>query len=1042
MMKRMEITVGVTVLCVAAAVGYRRAWSEADSATVAGTATSAGAESGDRGGRLVSLSTDYGALRSMAGGVRAGGARGATGVTEHVRYPEDELALPVRGPLVPVDRVYPLCAAAEGPVGEGFPGEEAWANAFAGEDFFGKGQLEEEAWATTFRMLRSGNELLVLAECRRPADGGDGADSLELYLTQSREPTYPYVTLRVGSDGSSQTGIVARPYTWWVYAPTDPVPPGSTTSEVTPGTGVWRAKLRLSLSALGVPAEEFRFNVVRRRGGGSVFSWCDLWGGPPNQVELFARAVTVADPGPWKNGLELPAALAVGANRLAPASRAPEHPARASGPAPGLRARVGKETRKLDETGEIALTVSDRGPVDLELLTADGTVIAKYHADVPRPFLVSASAPFLEEGAQTFALDVALNVAATEPVPVTVRATREGGEAETLALELEPGRHAVTCPVPAGTGREVAVEAEARVPVESGAGALPPLRGGGGKDTLKLSARHWFAVGVKAEELDAYREGIRELPTDRMYWAVIADSMALRRLEQAGSGAYGRVTRDQSSMWQQAYVYCMALLYSKEHRGNPYRGDKRLLQSAVLGMEFALRPTISAEEHTNPDNRSLQAYLLTYELLKDAIEPARREYWAYELKHRVRGTVLRWLQPLAGKQAMYNADCGTSTNHTSYYVANVALAGEIFDVPEWKDLARESMRKLARHGSEGNFEERQGVPASHYTWLSANGLAEYYQRTHDADVARTLAAVARYETAITTADGLTMCLFDGRSSSYQPFWDGDHVLSQTPAGRAAARARLLGVMRNRPSAMRLEPLWRCAENGLYFTPGEEADFTADGEYAFSHGVIVRRQGFQYGLSTVCLPPITGPFVLDPQNVVELFHRDAGCILNAANSCHQPEAGTFFRRTSQAELDRSPTAPRTDYMPVTASIAHLPDGYDLTLSYWSFDARLAVHVLSPTEVRVVVTPQFDRGEEPVVFSFFPGLRRGEETQVDGTTLRFRNVVLTGTREFQVGSGFRLWDPYGQTFGTTNKPVRCWVELRSGESFVLEVHLQAP
>jgi hypothetical protein len=242
--------------------------------------------------------------------------------------------------------------------------------------------------------------------------------------------------------------------------------------------------------------------------------------------------------------------------------------------------------------------------------------------------------------------------------------------------------------------------------------------------------------------------------------------------------------------------------------------------------------------------------------------------------------------------------------------------------------------------------------------------------------------------------------------------------------------------------MRLEPLWRCAENGLYFTAGEEADFMADAEFAFSHGLIVRRHGFQYGLSTVCLPPITGPYSLDPQNVVELLHRDAGCILNAGNSCHQPEAGTFFRRAGQAQLDRSPTAPRTDYMPITASIARLPDGYDLSLSYWSFDARLAVHILSPTEARLVVTPQFDRGEEPVVFSFFPGLRRGEEVQADGHTVRFRNVVLTGSREFQVDRAFRLWDPYQQTFGYGTKPVRCWVELAAGESFVLEVRLQTP
>jgi len=947
-------------------------------------------------------------------------------VTEHARYGEDELDAPVHSPLIPIQRTYPLVVVEE--PGNGFPAEEVWRKAFEARSFFQQGRLEPKDRRTSFRMVRSGNAVYIYIDCATPEGGQQKGESVEVYVTGSEKPDFPYLAVTAGSDGSCTSGVVARPYTWWAWPPLDPVAQGAVRCAVHSQASRWQVELTLDARLLDIPCAGFFLNVVRRHADGSAFAWCDLGGGPPSQVELFGHAVAVDDPAPWRNGLVLPAMLAVGSNRL-----------QVKRPDPTLAVRVGKETFQLDETGEIVLTVPERGPIDLHLVREDGSVLASYHADVARPFLLSAREAFLPPEADEFSLDVVLNVTGTDCVVVAVTVEREGGGSATHRLEFAPGRHAVNLPVPAGPAGEVTVEAEAVVGVGAPGGSGPMAAAPAGNDVLTFTARHWFAIGVQAEELDVYRESIRELPTERMYWAVIADSVALRRLQQAGSGAYGRAGRDQPSMWQQAYVYPMALLYTTAHADNPHQGDERLLRSAVLGMEFALRPTISAAEHTHPDNRSLQAYLLTYELLKDVVEPQRRDYWAYELKHRTEGTVYRWLRPLATKQNMYSADCGTSTNHISYYVANVCLAGAVFDVKEWQELGAEFMRRLARHGGEGHFEERQGVPVSHYTWLTGNGLAEYYEQTGDAEVFQALKAVARYETAVTTADGLTMSLFDSRNSDHRPFWDGDHVLSLTPEGRAAARARLLGIMGERPSAMRLEGLWRCAENARYFHTGPVTDHTSDDELAFSHGRIVRRHGFHYGLSTVCLAPIRGPFRLDPQNVVEIFHRDAGCLLNAGNSMSQPEAGTFFRRLTRVELEGSSTAPRVDYLPITASIAGLPQGHDLSLSYWSFNARVAVHLLSPVEARLVVTARGFDGDEPVVFNFFPGVRSAEEVEADGRVLRFRGVTFRGSRAFQVHREFRLWNPYQQDFNYTHKPVRCWVELQPDETFVLDLVL---
>lgn len=940
---------------------------------------------------------------------------------------------PARGPLYPVRRTYPLLVLTgepEAPSSE-FPTEAEWARAFPASPFFERGRPEPPGQQSTFRMLRRGDRLHLRIDLAEPAGRRpDGRDSVELDITPSSEPRYPYLAIRVTADGRLSARSVARPHVHWNPAPAEPIPTDPIEYRVTRTEVGWRVLLALPMAELGVPPEGFYFNMGRRREAeGSAFAWCDLFGGPTSQVEVFARAEPTEEVTPWRPALVLPAEVAVGLNRL-----------RVEPVASGLSVRVGDELLPLTGKGEFTLLVAERGPVEVELVSEAAGTIATYHADVPRPFLVHAGEPFLPAEARRFTLEVTLNVAGEEALPVRVTCRRPGGPAGEHTLRLTPGRHRLDLPVPPGEADEVTVEAEVALPAGGGE-RLIRTPGAGADDTLRLRARHRFSVGLTAEEVDRYRPDIRSLPTDRLYWAVIADSAPYFLRRQSGAGAFGGTDREQRSLWQQAYVYALALLYKSPHPENPFAGDPRLLEAAVAGMEFALRPSVSMEEYLHPDNRSLQAYLLTYELLREDIEPERERYWAYELRRRVEGVVRRWLEPLSYRYDLFSADCGTGTNHMAYHIANVYLAGEVFDRADWKELGREFMRRLARHGAEGHFEERRGVPVNHYTWLSANALGEYHRRSRDPEVEPTLRAAVRLLTALTTARGETLSLTDGRASHHRPFWFGDFILSLTPEGRAAARARLLGVMGERPSRMGLELLWRCAENARYFTAGpEENPFGRDDELHFSGGLIVRRAGFHYGLSTVCLGPINGRYRLDPQNVVELFHRRAGCILNGGNSLFQPEAGTFFRPLTDPRWAEQRTAPRADYLPITASPARLADGHDLTLAYWSFRARLALHVLSEAQARLVVVVESASGPEPVVFNFFPGVEREEELEAEAQTLRFRDVTLRAGKPFHLEAPFRIMNPYQLEYNYTHKPVRCWVELAPGETFTLDIQVQ--
>jgi len=951
-------------------------------------------------------------------------------VTEHLRYAEDETEAPLRGPLVPVRRTYRLTDVEKLDPETGFPSAEAWSAAFETGAFFHCGRMEPVDRRTAFRMLRGADALFVAVT----HPGLDAGDSVEVYLTPSDRPEFPIITVTIRPDGGHTAGVIPRPYTPYFPPPVDPVAEGAVRCSVTKDESGWRAVLALSRSKLDLTAEGFHLNVVRRCDEDTAYAWCDLNGGVIGQVEVFGRAVVVDDPASEATGLALPAEMAVGVN-----------PLRLERADPGVSARVGDERITPDADGAFALTVPNCGPVDLDLVRG-GDVVARYHADVPRPLIVAVHEPFLPAGATEFAADVTLNVAGDDAVPVAIMCTMDSGEAATRECSLAPGRHTVTLPVPCSTGAEVTVEATAAVP-----GLAAPL-----------TARHWCAVALNAGDLDVYRNGIRDLPVRDMYWAVLADAVHILRMQQAGCGAFGDAKSGrQTWMWQEAFVYVPALLYTTEHPRNHHTGDRRLLESAILGMDYALRPTISRQQHVEPDNRSLQAFLLAYELLRDDVDEARRARWAHELRSRVEGVVHRWVRPAEGAYGSTSADCGTGSNHVAYYMANVYLAGDLFDRADWREMAQAWMRRFAKHGAEGHFEERTGVPVNHYTWVSANAVGEYFARVcgvarvagqpvqtpaakqpeapADRVVDDALEAAAGYLTAITTAHGGTMALHDGRNSDHRAFITGDFTLSRTARGRSAARARLLATMGNRPSALRHETLWRCAENAVYFQDGPEEDLTADDEHVFSRGIIVRRDGFHYGLSTIALGPVNGLYRLDPQNILEIFHREAGCILHAGNSSLQPEAGTFCRDIGPSPTVRgldAPTAPRADYLPITAAIKRLPDGHDVELDYWSFRARLAIHVLSPTEVRLEVTARhLHDAAGPVVFNFFPGVRTGGALAVEGRVLRFGRVRIEAGGDFSVDREFRIMNPYAFEFTYEHKPVRCWTELEPGETFAL-------
>jgi hypothetical protein len=482
-------------------------------------------------------------------------------------------------------------------------------------------------------------------------------------------------------------------------------------------------------------------------------------------------------------------------------------------------------------------------------------------------------------------------------------------------------------------------------------------------------------------------------------------------------------------------AYNMALAYTADWPENPYRGDERFLASAIAGIEESLDPEMLQTLLSDPPNRTLQGTLLAYDLLKDKVPPAVAKSWNARLTGVIEGVVRVWLVPAEDKLSCYSDDVGTGTNHWAYHMANVYAAGKVLGRPEWAERAAVQLRKLSKHGEDGYFCERRDVP-TRYTTLTTNGLGQYYWQSGDETVVATLARCTDYAVWMTAPNREILTLFDGRVSTNGPHMGGEFVWSLTGEGRTLARERVLErVAGRKPSETGLEMWFRYAEDAVNFREGEERPLPTAGEYALldGRGLVARAGGFTCGLSAICVPPIDGLFRTDPQNAVELHHASAGAILRGNNSQHQPEAGSFMRTTKAG----------TEYLPTVGHVERLGKGHVAVLDFPTFSARVRCEVLGDGQAEVTVELLRVTGDEPVVYSFFPGAR-GQELEVDaeGKVLKFRSVTMTASRAVKVEKDFKIFNPYSDRREVGAKPFRAWVELRKLEPFVLRISVEPP
>ena len=925
-------------------------------------------------------------------------------------------------PIWPSRLTYPLVRdqRADWPASWESFDQGAWGQAARIERFFSMGAGEADARRTEVRMLQLKGTLSVFARCHddqpekiktgQADQAGDQEDSLEILIACGPGGGHPLLRVQINAAGHCEIARELIPTSMWGEVLSERVDQAMVKSAAKADKHGWWAAVELPLADLGVPQDKFRMNIMRnRQTDGSRFAWVDLWGGRFRNLFRMGTAAGVAAAPEPSPSIQLPATLSLGSNVI-----------KLAGWRDGYVLKADAKPAAVDATGSAVVHIAKYGPVELSIEAASGRPnggeLIGYTCDVRRPLIVHAQTPFGGDIDKPLSVNVTLDIAGDAKVPITLEALQDGKRIGQAQAGLPAGTHKVDLPLQGAKAGEVRIFASAEL-------SMP-----GGK--TPLAARHWCVLGEPAAKADRFRDGIDELSARSLVRAAVSDAGNYWRLAQAGDGVF--VLRKNESLWPQGITHLMAVLYKSDWPENPYRKDERFLASAAAGMEAAMDPARRQNWLNDPDNRSLQAFLMTYELLKDDVPPSQASNWKALLTEIVESVVEIWMRPAACRLSRYSEDVGTGTNHWAFHAANVYTAGRVLARRDWLELGRRELLTLARQERDGQFAERRGVPTLGYNWLTQTALAEYFLQSSDQDVAPLMKRCAAFAWHASLPDGQQLTLYDGRVNSGATARTFPLSMMFAPEGRRLARTCLLAQIAQRtPSRITPEAWHRWGELAAAFPPDAEALPAAEYEFAFMDGLalVVKRKSFLYGLSAICLPPIKRAlYRLDPQNAFELHHAQAGFILRGNNSQEQPEAGSFYRKLPD----------RTVWMPSGGRIVRTADGHAVTLAFEGFKVCLRVAVLSENSVQVKVALLEAAGDEPVVFNFFP---TGPDAQLspDGLKIQSGRAMITASSPVEMDKAFRIFNPYSGKIQSPVKPIRAFAALDKSHPLVLTVKI---
>lgn len=446
------------------------------------------------------------------------------------------------------------------------------------------------------------------------------------------------------------------------------------------------------------------------------------------------------------------------------------------------------------------------------------------------------------------------------------------------------------------------------------------------------------------------------------------------------------------SYYNQFSHYTFLLLATGEAPGCDAAERARYRELAVKNIEYILTIT-DGEFHTPHYSRGREwgrhvGEWLNYYLLCSLEVMERHQLGAPELRARVatavQGAVAHLHRHFVERFKVTPKEF--AGNHETWHGLLFYRAGKYFNRPEWKDYARDFFHRcvLPFQTADGYWPEGHGIVVG-YALVTAQAVSLYAELSGDEAARTSVGRFTGFYDYSNLPDGTTAVALDVRVRYYRtPFLFLAPGLLSSAAGRDIVMQRLTagrtyfnahGVHDNGAQAF-----------GFF---GSMAEFIFAAQWPTSIEVIAPKTlpaarlvngPWRAYLGWQVVPEHPSRFVLDTQNFVEFWHRDAGYVAGTGGSKYAPRFSTV-RRTNGGRA----------YIPDTARCVSIDElSAEAAYAFASDEVRVQVSVAQGC----TVTTRVEKATAGAAYEFalLVAFQRGEVIRIDGAEEKIDPTAL--------------------------------------------------
>jgi hypothetical protein len=333
----------------------------------------------------------------------------------------------------------------------------------------------------------------------------------------------------------------------------------------------------------------------------------------------------------------------------------------------------------------------------------------------------------------------------------------------------------------------------------------------------------------------------------------------------------------------------LAVAYASPGAGNSHYKDTRLCEIIMKAGDALID---DMDEHGQWEFRkkdgstwgkismpwTYSRWIRTYGLIRDDMPAGRRARWAQAFD--------------CGFSHIEKTQLGHLHNIPAHLAMSLYIAGQQLDRPAWCERATQFLRKVAKAQLAGGYWTEGQGPLVQYNFVYVDALGTYYKLSADKEVLPAIERAIRFHRHFTYPSGQAVETIDLRNPYSPAVLPGNPAFTLTPEGRAWLQSqwRHLGEVLSDDSL------------ALFILHGDEGKIADPatcpaGWFELTEANVPRAVTLRQGPWFICLSAYTAPvdrdrWHQDRQNLVSIWHEQAGLVLGGGNTKLQPAWSNF------------------------------------------------------------------------------------------------------------------------------------------------------